>query len=97
MEQFLVEMFLPEITEDFVEMIPSQRDYINDCMAKGSICSYALSADRDKVWIVFNTKTELEMRRLLNRFPIIKMVTYKSFPLMFHNSMELMLPAISLN
>ena len=97
MEQYLIEMFLPEMTEDFVELIPSQREYINDCMSKGSVRSYALSADRSKVWIVFNTKSELEMKRILNRFPIIKMVTYKSFPLMFHNSMELMIPAISLN
>ena len=90
-------MFLPEMTEEFVDLIPSQREYIDSCMAKGSIRSYALSADRSKVWIVFNTQTEMEMRRILNRFPIIKMVRTKSFPLMFHNSMELMLPAISLN
>ena len=97
MEQFMVEMFLPEMTEEFIELIPRQRDFINDCMVKGAIRSYGLSADRSKVWIVFNTHSEIEMRKMLHKFPIIRMVTYKSYPLMFHNSMELMLPAISLN
>ena len=97
MEQYLVEMFLPEMTEEFISLIPDQRSYINNCMSKGTIHSYSLSADRSKVWIVFNTKTELEMKRILNRFPIISMVTYTAYPLMFHNSMELMIPAMSLN
>ncbi len=97
MEQFLVEMYLPEMTEEFVSLVPAQREYINKCMSKGSIRSYSLSADRAKLWIVFMTKTEAEMTRILNRFPIIDWVNYKSYPLMFHNSMELMLPVISLN
>jgi muconolactone delta-isomerase len=97
MEQYLIEMFLPEFTEEFFELVPAQRDYINNCMSQGSIRSYSLSADRAKLWIVFTTRSENEMKRIINKFPIIKWVTYKSFPLMFHNSMELMLPAISLN
>ena len=97
MEQFLVEMYLPEMTEDFVAIVPAQRDYINGCMSKGSIRSYSLSADRSKLWIVFATRSEEEMKRIISKFPIIDWVNYKSYPLMFHNSMELMLPAISLN
>ena len=96
MEQYLVEMFLPEFTEEFVELIPAQREYIDKCLSQGSIRSYSLAGDRSKLWIVFTAKSEMEMKRILNRFPVIRMVTYKSYPLMFHNSMELLL-AISLN
>jgi hypothetical protein len=97
MEQYLVEIFLPEFTEEFFELVPAQRAYINKCMADGSVSSYSLAADRSKLWVVFMAKTEAEMKKILHRFPIIKRVNYKSFPLMFHNSMELMMPAISLN
>jgi muconolactone delta-isomerase len=97
MEQYLVEIFLPEFTEEFFELVPPQREYINKCMSKGSIRSYSLAADRSKLWVVFTTAGETEMLKTLNRFPIIKWINYKVYPLMFHNSMELMIPAISLN
>lgn len=97
MEQFLVEILLPEFTEEFFELVPAQREYIDKCMSKGSIRSYSLSADRSKLWVVFMSKSESEMFKTLKRFPIIKWINYKTYPLMFHNSMELMMPAISLN
>ncbi len=93
----LVEMFLPEMTAEFMALVPEQREYINTCMTAGSIRSYSLAADRSKLWIVFVTKTDAEMTQILKRFPIIDYVTYRVNPLMFHNSMEMMLPAISLN
>jgi len=97
MEQYLVEIFLPEFTEEFFELVPAQREYIDKCMSRGSIRSYSLSADRSKLWVIFTTKDEGEMMRALKRFPIIKWINYKTYPLMFHNSMEMMLPSISLN
>lgn len=97
MEQYLTEIFLPEFTEEFFELVPAQREYIDKCMANGLIRSYSLAADRSKLWVVFTTATEAEMMRTLKRFPIIKWINYKVYPLMFHNSMELMMPAISLN
>jgi muconolactone delta-isomerase len=97
MEQYLVEIFLPEFTEEFFELVPAQREYIDKCMADGFIRSYSLAADRSKLWVIFTTAGEAEMFRILKRFPIIKWINYKTHPLMFHNSMELMMPAISLN
>jgi muconolactone delta-isomerase len=97
MEQYLVEIFLPEFTEEFFELVPAQREYIDKCLSKGSIRSYSLAADRSKLWVVFTTTSEAEMLRTLKRFPIIDWINYKTYPLMFHNSMELSLPAISLN
>jgi muconolactone delta-isomerase len=97
MEQFLVEIFLPDFTEEFFELVPAQRDYIDKCMSQGSVRSYSLSSDRSKLWVIFTTSSEAEMTKILKRFPIIKWINYKAYPLMFHNSMELMLPAMSLN
>lgn len=97
MEQYLVEIFLPEFTEEFFELVPAQREYIDKCLSRGSIRSYSLSADRSKLWVVFISKDEPEMMKTLRRFPIIKWINYKTYPLMFHNSMEMMMPSISLN
>ena len=97
MEQYLVEIFLPEFTEEFFELVPAQREYIDKCMSNGFIRSYSLAADRSKLWVVFTTKSEAEMTKTLKRFPIINWINYKTYPLMFHNSMEMMMPSISLN
>lgn len=97
MDQYLVEMSLPAFTEEFMELIPAQRAFVNECMVKGTILSYSLAEDRSKLWIVFSAKSRVELNKVLNKFPVINYVTVKTFPLMFHNSMELMLPAISLN
>ncbi len=97
MDQYLVEMSLPEMTEEFMELIPAQRAFVNECMMKGTILSYSLAEDRSKLWIVFAAKSRVELMKVLHKFPVIKYVTVKTFSLMFHNSMELMLPAISLN
>jgi hypothetical protein len=97
MDQFLVEIFLPEMTADFVSLIPEQRTYISNCMTKGSIQSYSLSMDRSKLWVIFNTRSEPEMERLLQRFPIFEWISYEAYPLMMHQTMEMRMPAISLN
>ena len=97
MEINLVEMFLPEMNDEFVAAIPAQRAFIDKCLSRGVVRSYSLAADRSKVWIVFNTDTEVEMRQMLRRFPIINWVTYRVYPLMFHHTMDVSVPALSLN
>ena len=97
MEINLVEMFIPDMNDEFMAAIPAQRNFIDKCLSDGIIRSYSLAADRSKLWIVFTTESEKEMTRTLRRFPIINWVTYRIYPLLFHNSIEMMLPSLSLN
>lgn len=97
MRQYMVEINLSEFTAEFVALIPAQRILINQLLAKGVVLSYSLTDDRSKLWVVFVCKNKAELIKYLDSFPIINFIQYSIHPLMFHNSMELMMPAISLN
>lgn len=98
MAQFMVSSNLPEsMDNNFVSLIPDQRVYIDTLIAKGIILSYSLSVDRTKLWVVFSCQNEKEVAKYLNRFPIAEYLEYEILELMFHNSTEMIFPAISLN
>jgi Muconolactone delta-isomerase len=97
MSQFMVEFNLPEFTEDFVARIPFQRLKINEMLEGGKIHSYAVSADRSRMWCVVNAKSEIEVMSILAEFPLRDYLSPSINELMFHNSVILKVPAFSLN
>jgi muconolactone delta-isomerase len=97
MSQFMVEFNLPEFTEDFVARIPFQRLKINEMLETGKIHSYAVSADRNRMWCVVNAKSEIEVMSILAEFPLRDYLSPNINELMFHNSVILKVPAFSLN
>ena len=97
-QQFLVEVELPENPDPmFFELIPQQRLQINKMMSEGKIISYTLSQDRQKLWCIFNASTEFDVMAMLSEFPLSNYMKSQIFPLMFHNSVLLSMPAFSKN
>ncbi len=97
-QQFLVEVELPENPDPmFFELIPQQRLQINKMMSEGKIISYTLSQDRQKLWCIFNASTEFDVMTMLSEFPLSNYMKSQIFPLMFHNSVLLSMPAFSKN
>lgn len=97
-QQFLVEIELPENPDpNFFELIPEQRLQINKMMSEGKVISYTLSQDRQKLWCIFNAESEVEVMSMLSDFPLYDYMKPQIFPLMFHNSVLLSMPAFSKN
>ena len=97
-QQFLVEVELPENPDpNFFELIPEQRLQINKMMSEGKIISYTLSQDRQKLWCIFNAESEFDVMSMLAEFPLFDYMKSQIFPLMFHNSVLLSMPAFSKN
>jgi muconolactone delta-isomerase len=97
-QQFLVEVELPENPDPiFFELIPQQRLQINKMMSEGKIVSYTLSQDRQKLWCIFNATSEADVIVMLSEFPLSNYMKSQIFPLMFHNSVLLSMPAFSKN
>jgi hypothetical protein len=49
MNQYLVDLDLPEeLSDEFLSLIPHQREHVDQMMADGVLSSYALSSDRRK-------------------------------------------------
>ncbi|MDB5282963.1 MAG: hypothetical protein JWO06_2038 [Bacteroidota bacterium] len=94
----MVEVTLPEtLTQEIVELVPSQRNFVDDLLQRGVILSYTLASDRSKLWVVFDAMDAKEVRTFLNAFPIIDFIEYTIHELAFHNSADSVVPAISLN
>lgn len=98
MNQFMVEFDLPDTyTEYFIARVPEQRATVHRMMREGKISNYALSLDRRKLWVFFTAENQKELVTLYNEFPLIDHMLPTIHPLLFHESIALQFPAMSLN
>jgi hypothetical protein len=91
-----IKLKLP-FSDEFIKLIPSQRQVIDELMGEGIIVSYSLSADRAKLWVTFIADTETEVLEYIGTFPLIDYLEPKVYELAFHNSISNNFPVISLN
>jgi len=97
-EVFLVHIQLPDVFSfEFYELIPRQREVINNLMERRIILNYSLDMERKNVWAVFEVKDETELLTELNTFPIIDDVKFEIHELAFHNAAPVDLPDVILN
>jgi hypothetical protein len=66
-------------------------------MANGIVLSYALAADRSRVWATINAESLEELNEILHTLPLIGFMEATIFELEFYNATGNGLPAISLN
>jgi hypothetical protein len=98
MNQFMVEVNLPEsLTQEFILLIPKQREFIDDMFNKGVIANYTLAMDRSKLWVTMVVPTVRDVRQILDDFPIAEHIEYTIHQLAFSNSASAIIPEISLN
>ncbi len=94
----MIEFDLPqEMTEEFMLKIPAQRIKVNELMESGTILSYSLSMDRQKLWCVIKAQTEIDVMNIIEEFPLIDYMEPTISELMFNNIVSLRMPLFSLN
>jgi hypothetical protein len=97
MKQYMVEIKFDK--RDFpylMPRVPEQQERISELMQRNKVCSYVLSLERSKLWMVVNAKTEEEVLEILESMPIYEWITFDYYALTFNNQ-AVMMPAISLN
>ncbi len=88
-KSFMVEFELPEeLSDDFLALIPEQREVVDRLMTQGKIRSYALSIDRSVLWVVMEAASEFEVMEIIASFPLCDYMHPYVSELMFHNSTE---------
>ena len=98
MNQYLIDIDLPRSpSEEFIELIPSQRAHVNALMAEGKVASYSLSMDRSRLWVIVNAETSDAARGIIASFPIIASIKFRIHELAFHNFVRFLRPQFSLN
>ena len=61
MKKFLCTFYLPvQLDQDFWELIPRHRNYINNLMREEVIITYSVNNTRTKGWVVVNAESEAE-------------------------------------
>lgn len=95
---FLVHITLPDVfTKSFYELIPRQRDLINDLLEKHIVRSYSLDMERKNVWVFIEATNENAVMDILSTFPIIKEVKVTIHELAFHDTAHTVLPDLIMN
>ncbi len=98
MNHFIADIdLISPYSEDFISLIPFQRQKIDAMMAEGVIVSYSLSLDRSKLWVTFIADSEEEVYELIATFPLVEYMGPTVYELAFHNSISNNFPVISLN
>ncbi len=71
--QYMVDFTLVgNLSEEFMDLIPYQRVVVNKLFQQGKLVNYALSAEKAKVWAIFNADSESELLKMINSFPLSK-------------------------
>jgi muconolactone delta-isomerase len=97
MSVFLVESEIPQITEEFLNLLPRHRQVVNRLFAEGKLLMYAVNEERSRWWCSVKAEDEFQVMDILSEMPLIRFLDPQISPLMFYNGTEQLLPGISLN
>ena len=86
-----------EISEEFKDLIPPHRTYINYLINKGIIDHYAVSVESRRAWITVNGESKKEIIKILAKSPLHKFWTYEVDELYVLDGQHYRLPAVQPN
>lgn len=87
---------VPPLSDDLLEMVPEQRERLDDLFAQGKLLCYSFSLDQSKLWAVMMSESESELITIIDLLPMTPYMDYDYHELMLHNTVHLM-PSMSLN
>ena len=85
------------MSEEFMELVPPHRTYVNYLINKDIIDQYAVSMETQRVWITMNAKDKEEVEKLLEKSPLYKFWTIEVDELFVLDGQHFRLPAVQPN
>ena len=86
-----------EMSDEFMELVPPHRTYINFLINKEVIDQYAVSMEARKVWITISAENKDEVQKILEKSPLFKFWTSEIFELFVLDGQHYRLPAVQPN
>jgi hypothetical protein len=83
--------------DEFMELVPPHRTYINYLINKEIIDQYAVSMQTQRVWITLNAQSKIEIQKLLEKSPLFKYWTIEVDELFVLDGQHYRLPAVQPN
>lgn len=86
-----------EMSEEFMELVPQHRTYVNILINKDVIDQYAVSMESQRVWITLNAKDKEEVEKMLEKSPLYKFWKIEIDELFVLDGQHFRLPAVQPN
>ena len=66
-----------EMSNDFMDLVPPHRTYINYLINIGTIDHYAVSMETQRSWITLNAESKKGVEIILTKSPLFKFWTFE--------------------
>lgn len=86
-----------EMDDEFMNLVPQHRTYINELIGKAVIDYYTVSMETQRCWIIINALTKKEAADYLKKSPLHKYWTVEIDELFVYDAQNYRLPALQLN
>lgn len=86
-----------EMSDEFMELVPPHRTYINFLINKGTIEHYAVSMESQRSWITLIAENKAAVEKLLKKSPLYKFWTYEIDELFVLDGQYYRLPELNPN
>ncbi len=86
-----------EMNNEFMDLVPPHRTYINFLINKGIIEHYAVSMETQRSWITLNAENKKEVEKLLEKSPLFKFWAFEIDELFVLDGQHYRLPEVNPN
>ena len=86
-----------DMDDEFMNLVPPHRTYINYLINKGVIDMYTVSLDTQRSWIVINAENKSQVENYLSKSPLYKYWTIEIDELFVYDGQSYRLPALQMN
>lgn len=86
-----------EMNDEFMELVPAHRTYVNYLINKDIIDQYAVSMETQKVWITLTAENKEEVEKILQKSPLAHFWTYEIDELFVLDGQHYRLPSVQPN
>ena len=98
MEMFMVEIVLPYYKdEEFMALIPRQREQIGTLLQTGIITSFSLNQERTKIWLVMAAQNEDSAQKVIEQLTMFKFMEIELQSLLAFDRAAFSLPPLVMN
>ncbi len=85
------------VDEDFMQIVPIHRAYIDDLITKKIIEHYIVSMDKQEIWITLTAATKAEADQLMQHMPLAKYIEWEIAEVFIYDGINYRLPVYVLN
>ena len=86
-----------EMNDEFMNLVPQHRTYINLLINKAVIDHYAVSMETQRSWITLNADNKKEVEKILQKSPLYNFWTYEIDELFVLDGQHYRLPEVNPN